>query len=80
MDLIALQKISVTDVHLPWDSAKVKEEQIAAIDRFCHEQRGKAGYFIIPGDFNCGINFSVHRFMTGEQMINGNEAKPYYLA
>lgn len=31
-------RISVTDVHLPWDSIKAKEEQIVAIDRFCHEQ------------------------------------------
>ena len=30
-------KISITDVHLPWDSIKIKEEQIVAIDRFCHE-------------------------------------------
>lgn len=71
-------RISITDVHLPWDSARVREEQIVAIDRFCRERREKADYFIVLGDFNCGINSSVHRFMTGEQTLNGNEAKPYW--
>lgn len=71
-------KISITDVHLPWDSIKIKEEQIVAIDRFCHEQSALADYFIVLGDFNCGINSSVHRFMTGEQTIYGSEAKPYW--
>lgn len=70
--------ISVTDVHLPWDSIKIKEEQIVAIDRFCHEQNALADYFIVLGDFNCGINSSVHRFMTGEQTIYGSEANPYW--
>lgn len=71
-------KISITDVHLPWDSIRVKEEQIVAIDRFLHEQKTLADYFIVLGDFNCGINSSVHRFMLGEQTIYGNEAKPYW--
>lgn len=71
-------RLSVTDVHLPWDSARVKEEQIVAIEKFSHEQKGQADYFVVLGDFNCGINSSVHRFMTGEQTIGGNEAKPYW--
>lgn len=71
-------KIAVTDVHLPWNSIKVKEEQIVAIDRFCCEQKAAVDYSVILGDFNCGINSSVHRFLTGEQTIYGNEAKPYW--
>ena len=71
-------KISFTNVHLPWDSIHVKEEQIVAIDKFMHEQKTLADYFIVLGDFNSGINSSVHRFMLGEQTINGNEAKPYW--
>lgn len=71
--------ISVTNVHLPWDSIKRKEEQIVAIDRFCYEQRALADYFIVLGDFNCGINSSVHRFLTGGQTIYGSEANPYWL-
>ena len=71
-------KISVTDVHLPWDSIRVKEKQIVAINRFVQEQKEMADYFIVLGDFNCGINSSVHRFMLGEQTIYDNEAKPYW--
>lgn len=71
-------RVSVTNVHLPWDSIKVKEEQIVAIDKFSHEQSALADYFIVLGDFNCGVNSSVHRFMIGEQTIYGNEAKPYW--
>lgn len=71
-------KISLTNVHLPWDSIRVKEEQIVAIDKFMHEQTPFADYSIVLGDFNCGINSSVHRFMLGEQTINGNEARPYW--
>lgn len=55
-----------------------EEEQIVAIDKFMHEQKTLADYFIVLGDFNSGINSSVHRFMLGEQTINGNEAKPYW--
>lgn len=70
--------ISITDVHLPWDSIKIKERQIVAIDKFVHEQKEVADYFIVLGDFNCGINSSVHRFMLGEQTIHDNEAKPFW--
>lgn len=59
-------RISVTDVHLPWNSIRVKEQQIVAIDRFSHEERKWADYFIVLGDFNCDVNSSMHRFMTGE--------------
>ena len=61
------RRISLTDVHLPWDSIKAKEEQIVAIDRFCHEQKNEVDYFVVLGDFNCGLNSSVHRFMTGNR-------------
>jgi len=70
---------SVTNVHLPWDSIKVKEEQAVAIDRFIHEQREAADYFIMLGDFNCSPNSSVHRFLVGDQTLYGNESKPYWL-
>ena len=32
-------RISITNVHLPWDSVKKQEEQIVAIDRFIHAQQ-----------------------------------------
>lgn len=71
-------RFSFTNVHLPWDSAKAKEEQIVAIDKYIHLQKEQADYFIMLGDFNGGLNSSVHRFLLGEQTINGNESKPYW--
>lgn len=72
-------RFSLTNVHLPWDSIKAKEEQIIAIDRFMHEQEGLADYYIMLGDFNCSPDASVHRFLVGEQTLYGNEAKPDWL-
>lgn len=72
-------KYSLTNVHLPWDSIKAKEEQAVAIDRFMHEQNGEADYFILIGDFNCSPDSSVHRFLVGDQTLYGNESKPYWL-
>ncbi len=69
---------SLTNVHLPWDSVKAKEEQIVAIDRFLHLQRKEVDYFILLGDFNGSLNSSVHRYLLGEQTLSGQEAKPYW--
>ena len=72
-------RFSFTNVHLPWDSAKAKEEQIVAIDRYIHSQKEQADYFIMLGDFNGSLNSSVHRYLLlGEQTINGNESNPYW--
>lgn len=70
-------RFSLTNVHLPCDSVKEKEKQIVTIDQFIHNQ--KADYYIFLGDFNSGINSSVHRFLTGEQTINNEESKPYWI-
>ncbi|MBQ7955915.1 MAG: endonuclease/exonuclease/phosphatase family protein [Lachnospiraceae bacterium] len=72
-------RFSLTNVHLPWESIKIKEEQIIAIDRFMHEQNECAHYCILLGDFNCDISSSVHRFLVGDQTLYGNDAKPYWL-
>lgn len=71
-------RFSLTNVHLPWDSIKTQEEQIVAIDRYIHMQKGQADYFIMLGDFNGGFNSSIHRYLNGEQTINGNESNPYW--
>lgn len=70
------RRVSVTDLHLPWDSALEKERQTVAIDRFIHGQ--EADVRILLGDFNGSTNSSVHRFLTGEQTLLGCEAKPYW--
>ena len=72
-------RFSITNVHIPCDSAKEKEEQIVAVDKFIHTQKDQADYFILLGDFNSGINSSIHRFLIGEQTINNAESNPYWL-
>ena len=68
------KRISVMNVHLPWDSALRKERQIVAIDRYLHER--KADACVLMGDFNGGLNSSVHRYLTGEQSLLDHEANP----
>lgn len=69
-------KISITNVHLPWDSVKKQEEQIVAIDQFIHEQ--EADFFVLLGDFNGNMNSSVNRYLLGDQTINGQESNLYW--
>lgn len=70
------RKVSVTNLHLPWDSALEKERQICEIDRYIHSQMDENGLFILLGDFNGGLNSSVHRYLVGDQSLNGDEANP----
>lgn len=70
------RRVSVTNLHLPWDSAIEKERQIVAIDRYAHEQ--DADICVLLGDFNGGLGSSVHRFLLGEQTLLGQEARPYW--
>lgn len=71
-------QVSVTNVHLPLDSILEKEKQIIAIDRYIHSQKDMAHFFILLGDFNCGLNSSVHRYLLGDQTLLGCDAKPYW--
>jgi endonuclease/exonuclease/phosphatase family metal-dependent hydrolase len=71
-------KFSVTNVHLPWDSALAKEQQIVAIDKYIHSQKSNAHFFILLGDFNCTLNSSVHHYLLGDQTLLGCEANPYW--
>ncbi len=73
---VGKSRFSFTNVHLPWDSVKAQEEQIVAINKYMHMQSNQADYLIMLGDFNSGINSSVHRFLLSEQTINGNESNP----
>ena len=68
-------KFSLTNVHLPWDSVKKREEQIVAINTFLHAKQ-EADFFLLLGDFNSDTGSSVDRFLRGEQTLNGAEANP----
>lgn len=72
------RRVSFTNLHLPWDSALEKERQICEIDRFIHRQLEENGLFVLVGDFNGGMNSSVHRYLVGDQSLNGCEANPYW--
>lgn len=71
-------RFSVTNVHLPWDSVKQQEKQITAIDRYIHLQEERADFFVLLGDFNGGINSSVHRYLIGGQTVDGMESHLYW--
>ena len=67
-------KLSITNVHLPWDSILQREKQIIAIDRFIHEN--DADFCVLCGDFNGGMNSSVNLYLTGAQTLWGKESRP----
>ena len=67
-------RFSLTNVHLPWNSVGVREQQILAVDRHLHGQN--ADFHILLGDFNGDIGSSVDRYLTGEQTLHGCEANP----
>ena len=70
-------KISITNVHLPWDSVKKQEEQIVAIDEYIHAQQ-YVDFYVLLGDFNGNMNSSVNRYLLGDQTINGHESNLYW--
>ena len=70
-------RISLTNVHLPWDSVKKQEEQIVAIDGFIHAQKN-VDFYVLLGDFNGNMNSSVNRYLLGDQTINGHESNLYW--
>lgn len=70
-------RISITNVHLPWDSVKKQEEQIVEIDRFIHAQQN-VDFYVLLGDFNGNMNSSVNRYLLGDQTINGYESNLYW--
>lgn len=70
-------KISITNVHLPWDSVKKQEEQIVEIDSFIHAQQN-VDFYVLLGDFNGNMNSSVNRYLLGNQTINGHESNLYW--
>lgn len=66
--------LSVTNVHLPWDSVIARERQAVAIQRFIDGQN--ADEFILLGDFNDGPEAGVGRFFAGLQPLHGAQAVP----
>lgn len=73
-----LGKTAVCNVHLPWEGALKREavitEIISKMDHIRAEQS------LLLGDFNCSTQSSVHRFLKGEQSLNGMDACYFDLA
>ena len=69
---------SVTNVHLPWDSALAREKHIIGLNEYNKRQKDCVDYFIILGDFNSTSRSSVHDFLTGAQSLSGCEVNPVY--
>lgn len=68
--------VGVVNLHLPWDSVAERERQI--VDIVTAVDNKKIDYLFLAGDFNCTDTSDVQRFLTGECLLNGNEAKPCY--
>lgn len=68
------KKVSVINVHLPWNSVLEREQQIinivTAVDKRQYD------YAYMAGDFNCSDTSDVQRFLTGECLLNNYESMP----
>jgi len=69
-------RISITNVHLPWQSILMREAQIVYINAFANGIQ--ADRYVLLGDFN-GAADSVHGFLTGLNSLNGCESDPVWL-
>lgn len=68
------KKISMVNVHLPWDSVIERERQIVNI---VNAVDGKEyDYVYMVGDFNCTDSSDVQRFLLGECSLNNRESVP----
>lgn len=65
---------SVVNLHLPWDSVMEREKQIVSIVSAIDGKQ--SDYICMAGDFNCLDTSDVHRFLTGDCLLNGKEANP----
>lgn len=70
--------LCLVNVHLPWQSALSRENEIAAITDAASCVH--ADYTLLIGDFNCSDTSSVHRFLCGEQSLLGRDAYYFDLA
>ncbi len=64
--------VRIVSLHLPWKSASERERAIVRIVR--ENKEISTDYTLFAGDFNCSEQSSVHRFLTGEQSLHGEDA------
>lgn len=68
------KRVSVINVHLPWDSVAERERQIVSIVNAVDKKQ--YDYVYMAGDFNCNDSSDVQRFLSGECLLNNCESKP----
>jgi maltose 6'-phosphate phosphatase len=67
------RQIAITNVHLDYADIAERERQVLDLHRWI-ESRASRDVEILCGDFNCTASSSIHRFLTGEQALNGISA------
>lgn len=72
------KSILIVNVHLPWESASLREKAIVDILEGISDIQ--ADYTLITGDFNCSESSAVYRFLTNEQSLLGADAYYFDLA
>lgn len=68
--------ILLVNVHLPWNSVLVKEENIVNINK--EIATIPSDFQFIVGDFNCDESSSVHQYLLGNRSLKGTEVKSYW--
>ena len=68
------KKVSVINIHLPWNSALKREQQIVSIVTAVNKKR--YDYVYLVGDFNCNDSADVQRFLRGECLLGNCESTP----
>ena len=68
----------IVNVHLPWEKSSLRERII--VDIIKKIARINADFTLLMGDFNSSERSSVHRFLTNEQSLLGNDAYYFDLA
>jgi maltose 6'-phosphate phosphatase len=63
-------------LHLDWESALKREEQICAVEAWLASPPGPA-YRMMCGDFNASPESSVYRFLAGQQSLRGRASTPW---
>jgi endonuclease/exonuclease/phosphatase family metal-dependent hydrolase len=64
------REIRITNVHLDFSDIAERERQVLDLHRWT-ESSPNCDVDVLCGDFNCAPSSSVHRFLTGEQTLDG---------
>ena len=69
---------AVTTVHLDYRSVTVREAQILAVTDWIASRSEPDCLEVLCGDFNCYPESSVHRFLRGQQTLQGKDGPVWH--